>query len=215
MKKVFLYLYPIEEYTKMFLFYNDKLYDEMGIERPLPILNDTINKRYRKKGYEIVFALYPDKGLYGIEKYDTDKIIYTDITFSEASAVDENGNRKTNFIPKYPNEMFIINQLGNVDKLIVGGYHAMDCVKKVAETALENGIDTLVDLDLTDLFFYLYKLKEYFNKEKYDPIRYKSYVINKKSEQNVELTERTFNRNYDSNVYGFSGENYVKNKKKI
>ena len=215
MKKVFLYLYPIEEYTKMFLFYNDKLYDEMSIERPLPILNDTINKRYREKGYEIVFALYPDKELYGIEKCDTDKIIYTDITFFEASAVDENGNRKTNFIPKYPNEMFIINQLGNVDKLIVGGYHAMDCVKKVAEVALENGIDTLVDLDLTDLFFYLYKLKEYFNKEKYDPIRYKSYVINKKSEQNVELTERTFNRNYDSNVYGFSGENYVKNKKKI
>lgn len=180
MKKVFLYLYPIEEYTKMFLFYNDKLYDEMGIERPLPILNDTINKRYRKKGYEIVFALYPDKELYGIEKYDTDKIIYTDITFSEASAVDENGNRKTNFIPKYPNEMFIINQLGNVDKLIVGGYHAMDCVKKVAEVALENGIDTLVDLDLTDLFFNLYKQKEYFNKEKYDSTRYKSYVINKK-----------------------------------
>lgn len=210
MKKVFLYLYPIEEYTKIFLFYNDKLYDEMSIERPLPILNDTINKMYREKGYEIVFAVYPDKELYGIEKCDTDKIIYTDITFSEASAIDANGNRKTNFIPKYPNELFLINQLGNIDKLIVGGYHAMDCVKKVAEVALENGIDTLVDLDLTDLFFNLYKQKEYFNKDKYDPTRYKSYVINKKSEQNVELTERTFNRNYDSNVYGFSAKSYVK-----
>ena len=45
MKKVFLYLYPIEEFTKMFLLHDDVLYDEWGIEKPLPILNDTINKR--------------------------------------------------------------------------------------------------------------------------------------------------------------------------
>lgn len=49
MRKVFLYLYPIEEFTKMFLFHDDSLYDEWGIERPLPILNNAINKRYREK----------------------------------------------------------------------------------------------------------------------------------------------------------------------
>lgn len=81
MKKVFLYLYPIEEFTKMFLFHNDGLYDEWGIERPLPILNNTINRRYREKGYQVVFALYPDRDLYGIQKKDEDIIIYTDISF--------------------------------------------------------------------------------------------------------------------------------------
>ena len=79
MRKVFLYLYPIEEFTKMFLFHDDSLYDEWNVERPLPILNDTINQRYREKGYQIVYALYPDKDLYGLKKSAKDLIVYTDI----------------------------------------------------------------------------------------------------------------------------------------
>ena len=130
--KVFLYLYPIEEYMRMFMFYNDKMYDTEGIERPLPILNETIDKRYRKNGYQIVYALYPDKKMFGIEKQENDKIIYTDITFSQASAIDEKGNIKQNFIPKYPDELYLLNQLGNVEELVVGGFHSTDCVKKVA-----------------------------------------------------------------------------------
>lgn len=210
MSKVFLYLYPIEEFTKIFLFHNDQLYDEMGIARPLQILNDTINERYREKGYQIVYALYPDKVLYGVEKYPSDRIIYTDIPFSEASAIDENGVKKKNFIPKYPNEMFLIKQIGNVDELVVGGYHAMDCVKRVAEVALQSGINTLVDLDLTDLFFNLYKQRDYFNKETYNPDKFKSYMISQKGEENLAFMEGIFNRNYASPVYGFNTENHIK-----
>jgi hypothetical protein len=32
-------------------------------------------------------------------------------------------------------------------------WDSSDCIKKVAEKLLERGIDTLLDLDLTDLFF--------------------------------------------------------------
>lgn len=49
MNKIFLYLYPIEECTKMFLFSNDEIYDNFGKEKTLPILNDCIEKRYRSK----------------------------------------------------------------------------------------------------------------------------------------------------------------------
>lgn len=45
--KVFLYLYPIEEYTKIFLFHDDKNYDDWNVKRPFPILNECIQKRYR------------------------------------------------------------------------------------------------------------------------------------------------------------------------
>jgi len=204
MRKVFLYLYPIEEFTKMFLLRDDRLYDEYEIERPLPILNDTIHRRYREKGYQVVFALYPDRELYGIQKMDEDLIIYTDISFSEASIYDENGNEKKNFVPRYPNERMLIDQLGPIDELVVGGYHAMDCVKRTAETALELGIDTLVDLDLTDLFFSLYKQKDYFNIESYDPERFKMKMINRGGSSDTELEERIFNRNYSSPVYGFA-----------
>lgn len=206
MRKVFLYLYPIEEFTKMFLFYDDNLCEELGVEKPLSILNDTINKRYREKGYQIVYALYPDKEIYGIEKKDEDIIIHTDILFSEVSAYDENGNKKINFIPKYPNERLLLEQLGSIDDLVVGGYHAMDCVKKVAEVALDLGIDTLVDLDMTDLFFSIYKQKDYFDIENYSPERFKINMMNKFGDRCTELEERLFDRNYSSPVYGFVKE---------
>ena len=157
MAKVFLYLYPIEEYTKMFLFHDDKLYDDWNIKRPLPILNECIDKRYRDNGYKIVYVLYPDKNIFGITLQSQDKIIYTDVTFDEASACYSDGTHKQNFVPKYPNEQFLLNQLGHIDELVVGGYHFRDCVKRVGEAALNMGITTLVDLDLTDLFFSLYK----------------------------------------------------------
>lgn len=206
MRKVFLYLYPIEEFTKMFLFHDDGLYDEWGVERPLPILNDTISKRYREKGYQVVYALYPDKELYGLEKKDEDIIIHTDILFSEASAYDENRNEKTNFVPKYPNERLLLQQLGSIDELVVGGYHAMDCVKRVAEVALDLGIDTLVDLDMTDLFFNVYKQKDYFDIDNYSPERFKINMINRSGDRRTELEERLFDRNYSSPVYGFTKE---------
>ena len=206
MRKVFLYLYPIEEFTKMFLFHDDSLYDEWNVERPLPILNDTINQRYREKGYQIVYALYPDKDLYGLKKSAKDLIVYTDILFSEASAYDENGVKKNNFIPKYPNEKLLLEQLGAIDKLVVGGYHVMDCVKRVAEVALSLGIDTLVDLDLTDLFFNVYKQKDYFDIKNYSPERFKINMINSFGDEHVELEERLFNRNYSSPVYGFTNQ---------
>ncbi len=210
MKKVFLYLYPIKEFTNMFLFHDDKLYDEWNVPRPLPILNATIDKRYRQKGYQVVFALYPDRELYGIEPQNGDKIIYTDIPFSEASAYDENGNKKENFIPKYPNERFLIEQLEPVDELVVGGYHVMDCVKRVAEVALQSGISTLVDLDLTDLFFNVYKQKEYFDMENYSPERFKMNMISRHGDEYTEFEERIFNRNYSSPVYGFTNSSSKK-----
>ena len=211
MKKVFLYLYPIKEFTNMFLLSDDKLYNEWGVERPLPILNETINKRYREQGYEIVYVLYPDKEMFGIEKQNGDKVIYTDITFDEASAYDSNGNEKQNFIPKYPNEEKILEQLGYVDELVVGGYHAMDCVKRVAEVALQNGINTLVDLELTDLFFNVYKQKDCFDMENYSPEMFKKNMIARHGNYWPEYMEELFDKNYESAVYGF---NIVPSKKK-
>ncbi|MBQ9297492.1 MAG: hypothetical protein IJ223_00390 [Clostridia bacterium] len=203
MKKVFLYLYPIKEYTEMFLLRNDKLYDEWKVKRPLPVLNSTINKRYREKGYEIVYALYPDKEIYGIELIEGDKIIYTDITFSEASAYDENGNIKNEYVPKYPSEKHLLEQIGKIEELVVGGYHAMDCVKRVAEYALKNGINALIDLDLTDYFFNVYKQKDYFKEEEYSPNRFKDYEISSNKYEKQEIKEELFNKTYSSKAYGF------------
>lgn len=202
MKKVFLYLYPIEEFSRVFFLGND-YYDEMGDKRPFDVLNDAIQKRYRDNGYQVVFALYPDKKNFGILCKEEDKIIFTDISFEEASGYNEDETKKPYDEIKYPNEQFLINQLGEVDELVVGGYHAQDCVKKVAETALDNNIDTLVDLDMTDLFFALYRRTEYFEVDSYAPERFKKHMIKRSSEYGVQFAEELFSTQYQSPVYGF------------
>ena len=65
MNKVFLYLYPIEEYSNVFNF-EDEYYDKNNIRRPFEVLNETIQRRYRDNGFKVVFALYPDKKIFGI-----------------------------------------------------------------------------------------------------------------------------------------------------
>lgn len=215
MNKVFLYLYPIEEYTKMFLFHNDELYDKMNIKRPLPILNECIQNRYRDKGYQVVFALYPDKNIFGITPQPQDKIIYTDITFDDASACLSDGTQKKDFVPKYPDEQLLLNQLGHIDELVVGGYHLNDCVKRVGETALNMEINTIIDLDLTDLFFSLYKNDKYFQIDQYDPKRYKEYWQRELEQlgEEKEFIEQEFQKMYGNPIYGFYSEETAKYKR--
>lgn len=212
MKKIFLYLYPIKEYTSMFVFHNDKLYDQWNVKRPLPILNECIQKRYRDNGYQVVYALYPDKDIFGIVPKDEDKIIYTDILFSENSAIDENGKEKKDFIPKYPNEQLLIEQLGDIDKLVIGGYHFADCVKRVGEVALNMGINTVIDLDLTDLFFNLYRQEEYFHIKEYNPEKFKRHMMKYDLRYGEEAALEQFNFVYSSLAYGFD-DNSFKNKR--
>ena len=211
MNKVFLYLYPIEEFTKIFIFDDDSLYDELNIQRPFPILNECIKKRYRDNGYKVVFAMYPDKEIFGLEKKDEDQIIYSDITFKQASGYYEDGREKPKSEIMYSDEQYLISQLGNVDELVVGGYHYSDCVKRLAEEAIETGIDTLVDLDLTDLFFGLYKNENYFKIDEYDKERYKDYLINLEkfldgNAKSYEEYSEWFNKMYSSPAYGFNNK---------
>jgi len=100
----------------------------------------------------------------------------------------------------------LLNQLGDVDELIVGGFHAMDCVKKIGEVAIQMRINTLVDLDLTDLFFNLYQKSDYFDIQNYSPSKYKEYIFSSLDIEDVEFIERLFNQNYNSPVYGFYQE---------
>ena len=200
MNKIFLYLYPIKEFANVF-FLGNEYYDANNFKRPFDVLNEAIEKRYRDKGYQVVYILYPDKEIFGITPKKNDKIIFTDVTFKEAT---RSTGINTGEEVKYPNEQLIINQLGEVEELFIGGYHAQDCVKRIGEKALQNGINTLIDLDLTDLFFSLYRHEEYFNVEKYDPERFRAFMIKKSSRYGEAFAIDLFNRNYQSSVYGFN-----------
>ena len=202
MKKIFLYLYPIQEYNRSFEFSEEYL-QQMGRENPYKVLNECIQKRYREKGYQIVYAIYLDKNIYGIKPLPTDKIIYTDVTFEQASGYNKDGSEKQDEDIKYPSERYLIEQLGDFDEIVVGGFHFGDCVKRVAEYCYQCGISTIVDLDLTDLFFNIYHKKDYFKIDEYNPQNYKNYMLLNNRVGNKEMAVRLFERNYNSPVYGF------------
>lgn len=208
MKKVFLYLYPLEEYNRIFLLPRDYC-EEVHKEYPLDVLNECLLTRYRDKGYEVVIAMYPDKQMFGLDENSYDRVILTDVTFKEASGYNSDGSEKRPEDIKYPSEAYLINQLGDVDELMVGGFHMNDCVKRVTNKALEMGIDALVDIELTDIFYAVY-YQDYFVKSDYSKEKFREYCITSETKYGcpLELAERMFNRNYSDQAFGF-GERKV------
>lgn len=212
MKKVFLYLNPIKEYASA-IFGSNEYYDFIGEKRPFDVLNECIEKRYRARGYDIVWVLYPDKDSYGVEIKENDKIILTDVLFTEASGYNEDGSKKKREDVKYLDEKLLIKQLGkDVEKVVVGGFHVTDCVRKVGEAAIDAGIDAIVDLDLTEIFVSVYRQTDYFNVEKeYNPTEYMEFRMRnlkdnmyKEDWPEWEETERReFLETFSSPAYGF------------
>lgn len=103
--------------------------------------------------------------MYGLDKLSCDKLIQTDITFSTHIVKDKSGNYQ------YPSEKLLLKNFHWVSELVIGGFHYSDFVKKVGEMALNMGINCLVDLDLTDIFFKLYNTN-YFDVNFYETKSY-------------------------------------------
>ena len=209
MRKVFLYLYPIYDYYKIYLYDNDKTYEYFNRERPFPVMNKAIDLRYRQNGYDIYYLLYSDSDMYGLEQIPGDRIIRSNICFEDSTPYNADGTCKDDFVYKYTDPNYVFDLIGDFDELVVGGNHAMDCVKRMAEAALSRGISSLVDLDLTDFFFMLYWKRDYFDIAEYSPSRYKEFALLKRGEKNYELTKRIFERSFASLVYGFEEEKRI------
>lgn len=191
MKKVFLFLYPIEEFFDT-SFISEEFCRRRGYRDPISTLNECIQRRYRDKGYEVVFATYPDKYIKNVEvKKGEDKIIFTDVSFKEATGYYEDGSKKPLDEVQYPDNKFLLDQLEDVEHFVIGGFHATDCVKRVADYAYENGIDTLVDLELTDFLNGCFSKLRHFDFEYYNPANMREYIRYgiKKSESKEDAEE--------------------------
>ena len=87
------------------------------------------------------------------------------------------------------------------------------CIYTGYNQSLINYIDTLIDLDMTALFFSLYRQPDYFKEEEYNPERFKQYMISRRmrllsEERAIEL----FDKNYSSLAYGFNTSSSKKTK---
>lgn len=160
MVKVFLYLFPIRDYASLCtnVVYDNSIlteFERYHIDETFRVLNSAIDKRYRQKGYEIVYVIFPDTKMYGVEKQDEDRVIMTNVRFKDLLYEDIN-------------MLDIIKKLGDVDELVVGGYHYCSCVSNLANCAMQMGINTTIDGELTEHFFRICKHSE-FNEESYNP----------------------------------------------
>jgi len=146
------------------------------------ILNTSIDLRYRKNGFRIFYALLEGNPVSNvISLKSTDNFIY--------AGIDEKTHRTPNSDGKcpYPDRDFILDQLGNVNRLVVSGFHLNSCVKKTARRAYVRGINVLVDEELTELF------GRDIQKPDFDPSKYPS-INPTKTMTNPESFERFFRR---------------------
>lgn len=129
MNKKLLFLYPIKEYMEDFN------------TDTIRLLNKVIDFRYRQKGYQIYYATFPDIRGIELSLEQKDKVIKANTPYWSLA-----------YRCRYPNEYKLLKHLGETDHLVICGFHLPDCIKKVARAALKNKINTIIDMDLCELF---------------------------------------------------------------
>ena len=145
----FLFLFPIEEYFKACL-NSCRIFSFKGYQ-PSELI-DIINARYRDNEYGINWLLFSQEN--NLTKPDLTKIPeYVKIQKQDGILV--SGVSFKSHVSKklYPNPDYVLGQLPEHKKLVVGGFHQWDCVDKIARRSYEKGVETFVDEDTTELFF--------------------------------------------------------------
>ena len=163
--KQFVFLYPIPQIMDFEIKNNSygrnfKSYKTLYKKK----LNECIDLRYRQEGYKINYALFDDCSLSEIMDFkEKDRIIKVGLDFKVHTI-----KREDDTYP-YPSQDYILDQLGEVDRLIVTGFHMWDCVERLARRAYERNLDVLVDEDLTE--FFPMRLRD----KKFSPKKYPSF----------------------------------------
>lgn len=143
--KKFLFLYPIREYT-------DREIGNAAADAPvIRRFNEIIDVRYRRSGYQmnwLLFSAENDASLPDVSLLDP-RILMRESDRIIPAGVSREQHRK--FI--YPSCGHILSHIKPVSELVIGGFHQIDCVDKIARAAHRDGIAVMVDEDTTDQFF--------------------------------------------------------------
>ena len=176
-----LFLYPIREYMEDFS------------KEEIKLLNQAIDLRYRQKGYQIYYAIFPDikESILSLDSKDT--IIKTNTSYWVLA-----------YRFRYPNEYKLLKHLGKIDKLVICGFHLPDCIKKVARVAVENKINTMVDMDLSELF------PRISAKYSFEVDNYNEEITRKSLKEETSLEPDYINFLNDSNVLNNGGKTLKK-----
>ena len=149
MKKSFVFLYPINEKFDVAVesYSYGKETPKKFRKRCKEYINEIIDLRYRKKGFQVNYAVYSDTRVSDmIDLKGGDTILNVGLTLNKHKI-------KVNGEHLYPVDNASILEKLNPDILRIGGFFMWDCVEKLAKRAHERRIDVLVDEDLTEFMF--------------------------------------------------------------
>ncbi len=144
----YLFLFP----TKLFI---ESSLESCAFERkghnPCELF-ELIDARYRKASYAINWLLFSKDD--NLSEPDLSKVPDY-VKFHKKDNILNAGISFESHISKkiYADPEYVLNQLPEHQKLILGGFHQWDCVESIAERSYERGIETFVDEDTTELFF--------------------------------------------------------------
>jgi len=146
----FCFLYPIPEIIDHEI-KNNGWHKKGGIKEFRADYKEKINKcidiRYRKNNFLINYAIFNGHEISDVIKLkESDNLIEVGLNFKTHTTKQPNGKYP------YPNEDFILNQIGDIKSIRIAGFHMWDCVQKLAKKAYERGLNVLVDEDLTEFF---------------------------------------------------------------
>lgn len=144
-----MFLYPIQPYANVLM--GSVELPEVK-KRYTLIYQNLVSRRY--SDFQLVYIMFSEDG--NPENPDMSQL-WEGISIREQDIVGACGISFKEHCEKkiYPDPKKIISFCPRpIDKLIVAGFHFWDCVEKVAKYAHEQGIDVLVDDDLTEFFFF-------------------------------------------------------------
>ena len=176
MKSV-LVLYPIQPYADVLIGANEA--PEIKIKYA-QIYQHILSKRYFS--FRLIWVMFSESQ--SMDKPDISQL-WQGISIDEkndivgACGVSFNDHCRDKL---YPNSESIVKLCPQpIEELIIVGFHFWDCVEKVAKCAHEQGINVLVDDDLTEFFFYQVRDRKGFPSLKNIPLlREKSIEKNRK-----------------------------------
>lgn len=147
--KQYVFLFPITGFVESAIRLTKDIYEKKFGKKDFPVyIDEIIEARYRDNDYEITWVFYR-------KNEENHTVPYLEETSKRLNVMD--GDRKISNGFKQPtlmpNAHYILGQLPEHDRLVLGGFHQFDCVDRVAKLSHERGIDTFVDEDTTDLYF--------------------------------------------------------------
>ncbi len=148
--KQYLFMFPLEPYF------------ENEVENPLLLKTDfemegldrLITERYKKKDFEVNWVLL-------CQEKNKDVVDTSNLTpYLSIQKQDRKINSGVSYRDFFEKDIifdpeYILNQVPQTEKLVVGGFHAPICVESVAMAAHTKGINVVVDEQTTEHFFAL------------------------------------------------------------